>query len=92
MLAELQAWERERAQDAPQLIVISTGSAEANRALELRSTIVLDQDSTAMRAFGVSGTPSAVLVDAGGKVSSLVAVGAPGVMSLLAPSRPALTS
>jgi hypothetical protein len=48
----------------------------------LASTVVLDQQFAAGRAFGASGTPSAVLVDVEGKVASGVAVGAPGVLEL----------
>ena len=43
---------------------------------------LLDQQFATGRAFGASGTPSAVLVDAEGKVASEVAVGAPGVLEL----------
>jgi hypothetical protein len=39
------------------------------------------------RAFGASGTPSAVLVDAEGNVASQVAVGAPGVLELVGASQ-----
>jgi hypothetical protein len=42
----------------------------------------LDQQFAVGRAFGTSGTPSAVLVDAEGKVASEVTVGAPAVMEL----------
>jgi hypothetical protein len=42
----------------------------------------LDQQFAVGRAFGASGTPSAVLVDTEGKVASEVAVGAPGVLEL----------
>ena len=39
------------------------------------------------RAFGATGTPSAVLVDAEGRIASDVAVGAPAVMGLAGASR-----
>jgi hypothetical protein len=42
----------------------------------------LDQQFATGRAFGASGTPSTVLIDAEGKVASEVAVGAPAVMEL----------
>jgi hypothetical protein len=51
------------------------------------STVVLDQQFAAGRAFGASGTPSAVLVDAEGKIASEVAVGAPAVLELAGGSR-----
>jgi len=42
----------------------------------------LDQQFSVGRAFGASGTPSGVLVDAKGKIASGVAVGAPAVLEL----------
>ena len=85
MLPSLLEWERDRPPGAPGLLVVSTGSVDANKADGLRSTIVLDQDFATGRAFGVNGTPSAVLVDERRTIASLVAVGAPAVMSLAAP-------
>lgn len=82
MLPELQAWEAKPAPDSPRLLFISTGPAETNRAMNLRSTILLDDAFAAGRAFGANGTPSAVLLDEKGRVASRVAVGAPDVMAL----------
>ncbi len=82
MLDDLKAWEADSPPDAPRLLVVSAGSVEANRKMVLRSTVVLDQNFTAGRAFGASGTPSAVLIDAEGRIASEVAVGAPAVLAL----------
>jgi predicted transcriptional regulator len=59
--------------EPPRLLVVSTGFDEANRGLGLSSTVVLDQQFAVGRAFGASGTSSAVLVDAEGKVASELA-------------------
>ena len=64
MLDDLKAWESKPPKGSPKLIVVSTGTAEANKAMGLRSTILLDQGFNTGRAFGASGTPSAILVDA----------------------------
>jgi peroxiredoxin len=85
MLPELKAWETNRPKGAPKLLVVSTGEAEANRAMGLLSPVVLEPAFGAGRAFGVNGTPSAVLVDAKGRIASEVAVGAPAVMALVSP-------
>ena len=85
LLPDIRAWEAAAAPGAPQLFIVSTGTAEANRALGLKSTIVLDATFAAGRAFGVGGTPSAVLVDAAGRVASGVAAGAAEVLALAAP-------
>jgi thiol-disulfide isomerase/thioredoxin len=82
MLPDLKEWEANRPKGAPGLLAVSAGTEEANREMGLTSTVVLDQQFAVGRAFGASGTPSAVLVDAEGKVASEVAVGAPAVLEL----------
>jgi len=82
MLDDLKAWEASPPADAPRLVVVSTGTVEANRAMGLRSTVVLDQGFGTGRAFGIEGTPSAVLVDAAGQIASEVAVGAAAALAL----------
>jgi thiol-disulfide isomerase/thioredoxin len=82
MLPDLKAWEVETSPDAPQLLVISTGSVSENRAMDLRSMVVLDKDSRAAHAFAAHGTPMAVLLDNDGRVASNVAVGAQAVFAL----------
>jgi thiol-disulfide isomerase/thioredoxin len=87
MLPDLKAWEEDPPGDAPKLLVVSAGTEEANREQGLTSTMVLDQQFTAGRVFGATGTPSAVLVDAEGRIASEVAVGAPAVLGLAGASR-----
>jgi peroxiredoxin len=87
MLSDLREWEQNPPEEAPKLLVVSAGTQEANRAQGLSSTVVLDQNFAVGRAFGASGTPSAVLVDAQGKVASDIAVGAPAVLELAGASR-----
>ena len=82
MLSDLREWEQNPPEDAPKVLVVSAGTEEANREQGLSSTVVLDQNFAVGRAFGASGTPSAVLVDAQGKVASDIAVGAPAVLEL----------
>jgi peroxiredoxin len=87
MLPDLRVWEDNRPEEAPKLLVVSAGTEEANREQGLSSTVLLDQNFATGRAFGASGTPSAVLVDAQGKVASDIAVGAPAVLELAGASR-----
>jgi thiol-disulfide isomerase/thioredoxin len=86
MLPDLQTWEARAPEGAPQLLVVSTGSVEANRALALRAPVVLSQDFSVGQAFKATGTPSAVLLDAEGRIASPVAVGAMAIMELAAGS------
>ena len=82
MLPDLRDWESNRPREAPELVLVSTGSAEVNKSLGVQSTIVLDQGFSTGSAFGASGTPSAVMIDAEGKITSQVGVGAPAVLAL----------
>ena len=82
MLKDLKAWEARPPGKAPKLLVISTGTVQANQAMGLHSSVVLDQDFSTGSMFGADGTPMAVLVDAEGKIASEVAAGAPAVLAL----------
>jgi len=86
MLPDLRNWEAIRPDGAPDLLIVSAGSVQANRDMGLRSTIVIDGGFATGRMFGASGTPSAVLVDRGGRIASSLVVGGPAVMELLSPS------
>jgi len=83
MLPDLKAWESAPPKDAPRLLVVSSGTVEENRKLGLKSTILLDQDFTTGTAFDADGTPTAVLVDADGRIASSVAEGAAEVLALV---------
>ena len=85
MLPDLRRWEDVRPDGAPGLVVVSYGDVEANRRLALHSPVLLDGGSGVSGRFGAGGTPSAVLVDAEGRIASSVAVGADAVLSLLNP-------
>ncbi len=83
MLTDLRHWEANRPDNAPKLLVISTGAVEANRALALRAPIMLDPAFAVGRSLGATGTPSAVLMSEEGEIVSDVAVGAAQVLGLL---------
>ncbi len=56
----------------------------------LRSPVVLDDEFLVGWAFGASGTPSAVLIDAEGNVASKVVAGASEVFKLAGAGRSAV--
>jgi thiol-disulfide isomerase/thioredoxin len=87
LLPDLKEWEKNLPEGAPKLLFVSAGTEEDNRAMGLNLPVVLDQHFDVGRAFGASGTPSGVLVDAEGKVASEVAVGAPAVLELAGADR-----
>ena len=89
MLPDLKQWEENKPDGAPKLVVVSTGSTEDNQAMGLTSPVLLDQGFSTGRAFGASGTPSAVMVDREGNIASGIAVGAPSVLGILRNEAPA---
>jgi len=83
MLPDLKAWEENARNGAPKLLVVSTDNIADNKAMGLRSRIVLDNAGMSVgRQFGANGTPMAVLIDAEGKIASELAAGAPAVLEL----------
>jgi peroxiredoxin len=82
MLDDLRAWEAQPPEGAPKLLVVSAGSVEDNRAMGLRSPVLLDDNFTVGSEFGATGTPMGVLVDEEGRIVSEVVAGAPAVMAL----------
>lgn len=82
MLPDLKAWEQTRPPESPNLLIVSTGTVEANRAQGLASTVLLDQGFSAGSRFGARGTPMGVLIDAEGRIASETAAGGPAVMAL----------
>jgi peroxiredoxin len=82
MLPELKQWERRRPPESPRLLLVSSGTIEENKSMELESTVVLDNERSVMQAYGATGTPNAVLVDGEGRIASSVVVGAQAVMAL----------
>ncbi len=83
MLDELREWDKVKGQDEPNLILLSSGDEEAHKEFDLKSPILLEEKSETAQAFGMSGTPSAVMVNEKGKVVSEVAVGALNIWALL---------
>jgi hypothetical protein len=88
MADDLRAWEDQRPADAPRIVLVSTGSVDANKEMGLSSTMLIDQGFQIGRSFGASGTPSAVLIDEEGRIASGVAVGAPRVLELAGAPQP----
>ena len=82
MLPELKKWEQTPLNGGPRLLLLSSGSVEANREQGFRSPVLLDQALSAMHVFGANGTPSAVMLDEEGRVASGVEVGADAVLAL----------
>jgi thiol-disulfide isomerase/thioredoxin len=87
MLPDLKEWEAAPPEGAPKLLVVSDGTVEENEAMGFSSPVVLDNTYAVGDAFGASGTPSAVLVDAEGRIASEVVVGASEVLEMVRSGR-----
>lgn len=83
MLEDLRTWDKTKGQDEPNLLLISSGEAEQHKEIGIKSTVVLDNKGDIPRELGMSGTPSAVLINEKGKIISEVAVGADNIWSLV---------
>jgi len=89
MLPDLKEWEAAQPEGAPRVLVVSDGTVEDNEAMGLSSQVVLDHTYSVSDAFGASGTPSAVLVDAEGRIASEEVVGSSAVLELARSGRSA---
>ncbi len=83
MLEDLREWEKIKGQDEPNLIVFSDGELEAHEKLDLISPIILDKEYKIAEKIGMSGTPSAILVNENGEIISETAIGAPQIWALI---------
>jgi peroxiredoxin len=89
MLPEVGSWQEEHPQKLT-LTLISRGEVEENKTKASEhalKNVLLQEDWEISESYEVSGTPSAVLVSADGKVASPVAGGAEGIRGLLSDSR-----
>lgn len=70
------------------LLSLAAASAGSSCPSSRRGPVLLDEGFAAGRAFGAGGTPSAVLVDAAGRVGAPLAAGGEAVLQLLAALSP----
>jgi thiol-disulfide isomerase/thioredoxin/uncharacterized membrane protein YphA (DoxX/SURF4 family) len=82
MAPALRAWDDQPPVDAPRLVLVATGSEDELRAMNLRSTVLVDRDFATASAFDINGTPLAALLDAGGTYVTRVA-GEPDILAIL---------
>jgi peroxiredoxin/uncharacterized membrane protein YphA (DoxX/SURF4 family) len=90
MMPDLKEWEAAPPAGAPRLLVVSDETVEENRAMGISSPVVLDDTYAVWDAFGVTGTPSAVLVDAEGRIASRMVMGSVAVLELIRSGRTAV--
>ena len=76
------AWEQRPPVGAPALVIVSSGDEASVRGESFSSTVVLDPEFTVGAAFGIGGTPMAILIDSEGRIASEPAAGAEAVFTL----------
>lgn len=79
----LLAREADQTDESAPMIFVSGGTREANEAQGFASPVLLEPSGALGRAYGIGGTPSAILIDAESRVGSAMAVGRPEIESLL---------
>ncbi|HEY7910458.1 MAG TPA: redoxin domain-containing protein, partial [Blastocatellia bacterium] len=82
MLDELREYESGAQAGDAKLLLITRGKVDGNQTLGLRSPTLLDPNEDVFKAFGATGTPSAVLISERGLVASFLAAGAEDVLAL----------
>ena len=84
MSEDLRAWEQNPPKRAPKLAIIASGNAETVRIKgeEFESLVLIDPDFSIGQLFGSNSTPSAVLIDADGRIASSLAIGDRNVLEL----------
>ncbi|HEX6124584.1 MAG TPA: redoxin domain-containing protein [Pyrinomonadaceae bacterium] len=83
MMNDLKAWNDSRGEEDPELLVFSDGEAADHKGVELRAPILLDKGYKTAEKLGMFGTPSAVVLDADGRIASETGVGAANIWALL---------
>lgn len=80
---DLLAFEAAAPENAPALVVVSSGEPADVKKEDFTSTVLLDPDWTVSAALGATGTPMAVLVSAEKRIASRVVSGGDSVLELL---------
>lgn len=79
----LLAREAETTEESAQVVFVAAGTREANEAEGFASPVLLESSGALGRAYGVGGTPTAILVDAESRVGSGLAAGRAEIEALL---------
>ena len=80
---EIASWQRHHAERVTIAVIESRGDSPAGRDEHGRRDVLLEREREIADLYRAVGTPSAVLVDADGKVGSGIAAGRPAIEALL---------
>ncbi len=83
LLPELRDWNKNQGDNALELLIVSDGDAERLRKLDLQGKVLLDKNSELSNKIGMTGTPSAILINENAVIISEIAVGAENIWNLV---------
>jgi len=85
MFEDLRRWEGNPPKGAPRLVYIASGDVKeaGSKHEDLESLTLLDEEFDIAPLFGSDSTPSAVLIDAEGRIASSLAKGSRNILSLI---------
>jgi hypothetical protein len=92
MSEDLIRWEEHQPENSPRLVIVASGDANKLEAdsRQFKSLYLQDIEFEVGPRFGTKSTPSAVLIDRGGRIASTIAMGLPNAMALLGVRKAAL--
>jgi len=82
-LDALREWESTQTNGGPRLMLISDGDADQHKDLGLQAPVLLDEGYRVAAKLGMSGTPSAVLIDETGTIITETGIGAANIRALI---------
>jgi thiol-disulfide isomerase/thioredoxin/uncharacterized membrane protein YphA (DoxX/SURF4 family) len=82
-LEEFREWDQTKNGNSPNLVLFSTAVGDDFKELGFRSESVTDTEWKISNKIGMEGTPSAILINADGKIASETAAGAKNIMALI---------
>lgn len=83
MIDQIRKWEVSPERNGTKAVVFSEGDPELHLSYGLSTPIALDRAYRVATGMGMFGAPSAVLIDADGKIASETAVGGPMIWALV---------
>jgi peroxiredoxin len=82
-LDELKAWEATTHNGDPRLVLISDGEIDQHQDLGLRAPVLMDKGYRVAAKLGMFGTPSAVLLDENGIITTETGIGSANIWALI---------
>lgn len=83
MANEIKQWESEGLDDGRRIFILADGEADEFRSYGFQSPVIIDVRHIKAINFGLFGTPSAVLVNSEGIVTTEAGIGSPNIRALL---------